>query len=449
MASSRDEIELLLNVEEQAEPINTLAILRKLENQHQLEETCENLKTVNLQEKLKYALPVNAATVGISSLGAYVFFLVKFFGKPDLAFKYINTIVSGINSSCGTLIPLLNDVCDNTFRKYGGDVCTNLVNDYLSIEKSYNYKFRSNPGYCRLYSCNSFFPFSNHTAYTSNFEFNRNISCANIYSGCIHYCHNAFEWCANLTIEASQILDKFNQPIPGYNYSCAEKYSSIDAFHQCESVKNVTCNEYRLNPHDSEWWSSTRIWLLICITIGLIVLLGSVAFLFIRGTSILNYKDNINELPNHDELNNIIDLCNLDADDINDEMKISDAITLLANNIAIIPDEKKLLGNMRFSFLLGRADPDSKIPANLPNDVARKIFHYAGLFTQPPVDKEYLSNMRFSFLLGRNDPDSTIPANLPDTVAHLIFHFSGLYTQPPVEQKVSEVVENDMQCKII
>jgi hypothetical protein len=51
-------------------------------------------------------------------------------------------------------------------------------------------------------------------------------------------------------------------------------------------------------------------------------------------------------------------------------------------------DDSELNNDSLQSFLMGREDPNSTIPAILPNNVVRGIFYYSRGFFHPPVEKE-------------------------------------------------------------
>lgn len=238
----------------------------------------------------------------------------------------------------------------------------------------------------------------------------------------------------HLAGEYAQKVAELDHTIPGYNHSCTEKFISYDALDECNWSANFACREFNRYPGDpNEWWSTNRTLIIIGVTVGLVLILGTTFFAIFKGTSWLNQKNKVDDLSDEDkeELEEIFEFCEFDKVNPVAEMQIDEAKEIVGKNIATIPDHKKLLNNIRFSFLMGREDRKSPIPYNLPNEIAYKIFHHAELFTRPTVDDHYISNLRFSFILGREDAGSTIPGNLPDNVAHKIFYYAGLFARPP------------------
>ncbi len=553
--SDDEEITIVESSEESIsfEPINTLAILHKLERQEQLQALHERLGQIDKREKIKYTLPAAAAGFGMASIASYAGFLAYYFTQPNWekvlqthkANEYTNWSLTLNNpKSCGELFPLSSNVCINPVNESIRWFCQDLSDTAKLLQAQLNFtkhimqEWPNSPtfsvfdticgipnllAYCKenfgignalnnIYSfatqcqhlanaiqssdyfnltgCNSSSITSSYSKAISwslydggpvkscsevfpvNFCMNTESQFLNI-SSCLgtaetncnvisrfsYAVANAMDLTAEVFFTAlNATLNQYNQTlinyqhipvkilqlsqeyeqknmelnafIPGLNYSCASKYSESWMVADCALIANQICDRNPVKTMDEteSSFNMKHIFLLVGVSATFLLFFGTALASLWKGTTWLEQKTKVDELDEEiEEIKEVFEACDLlDDEDIN-EMKISVASDRLKNAVVNLPEGKQLINNMRHSFLMGRDDASSPIPANLPNEIAQKIFHHANLFKHS-MDNQ-ITEMRFSFLMICKN--SGILANLPNEVVYTIFVYAGIASKLP------------------
>jgi hypothetical protein len=416
------ERELLLNDFDEDIParMDTLAILNRLEKQNELQKAYAilntyKISTIDFWEKYKYIMPATTGTTGILGIGGYVAFIIKSF-IPSLTqelrnyiARYNNTIISALNTTCGSLIPLdlfhsemayfcartmnfVDNIHPFTFA-YNDDCINFKLREFCNWQDlgdtAFHCAVRINQLYTVSCNVNVAFPYVSNSRNIKMDMEALNKDCAGIspvpsitdLCSFPPYSHTPLKLrCGTLALDICNIVaqSSFNNTFPNQNYSCADKFISPEVFSACEEVASDIHN-------DTNWMFSLG--LFITVTIGLFFFICGCAFFIVNGLSWINNKNHLNQLPKEDQDSFVQALEEYPAEThINEEMKVTYAIDLLdiaKNNII---KEKKYINDRRFCFLIGREDPDSFIPNNLPNDIAHKILYFSDLFLKPPVE---------------------------------------------------------------
>jgi hypothetical protein len=390
-----------LSQEQENQGINTLAIFKKIQEQERLYASKNTLSRILCRENAKYSLHAGAALVGMVGIAGFALFLSKFLRLPTLAqesqqenqaaiWKYANTSIKSLNSTCGVQIPVGNVSVCRDLSVFGNGIdndafqCARRISHFPYVEELISVFKRecwdAPIDYCQF-----------------------NVS--NITDTAQWYCKNYIE-----DICKYLIYSNFSRPIEPNNYSCADKFVSLEVFLDCSLAAEDVCEHTRnYNISSKDWWDYDRAMTFTLALLGFIMVTCTGLYVMCKATSWVNKKEKMSELPEEiqDEIESAFDICTLttqayqeiypdeyqenernDDNAIPGDLKIIQAWSLLDKNIQNIQQEKQLLSDMRFAFLIGRENPSSSVPANLPNDVARKIFYFAGLFSKPPIEKD-------------------------------------------------------------
>ncbi|WP_298627211.1 hypothetical protein [uncultured Legionella sp.] len=198
-----------------------------------------------------------------------------------------------------------------------------------------------------------------------------------------------------------------------YEMLCAYKSSSIDFWQHCkydiyEAVTIgileteeyvVSCLRYRIFPclqnellhlidaSNNKARHEQAMRFLILFGMLLTFFIMGIMFGISKGLNWINNKSLTRSLSQEDKdlLFGFLEKFGL-ANEITGITPVTDVMDLCAVAKEQIIKDKKMINERRFSFLIGRNDPGSTIPKDLPNDIAYKILHFSKLFSKAPVE---------------------------------------------------------------
>jgi hypothetical protein len=207
------------------------------------------------------------------------------------------------------------------------------------------------------------------------------------------------------------MLQEYNKALPNADYSCQNKFPlddycswptlvgktyncSLAAASECAAKNSWKDPNYPYN--GPEWWSDTRILILIGSIAAFLILFG-VGMCICCGTRCIKSRRKVSDLPDTDK-QALKDVGAAIHITIEDQTPISGSLNQLERKQHEIIDNKKLITEMRHTLMFAQHPKNAGTPLNAflnadtNLDVTRRILWYADLWPEKPERQEHAKN---------------------------------------------------------